>query len=233
MSIANNAVKGNGSTHKNASPNRFTVSVSSSELRALERHRSDPVRHPSEAEQLVLKAVTLIVGCWQLALTLMTAAAAFALWPLVAQLEGRATVGVQWFGPDFRLTALSGVLILGVIGGVTGSLVHTITIFSSRVGRNTLESSFLWWYLLRPFAAALLALLFVATVQSGLVAIGGKPETLVLAFVAGGLAGLFTDAVLQKLRGLLGATSTEKTASSQDVPLAAPPRQQGTTTTKA
>jgi hypothetical protein len=96
-----------------------------------------------------------------------------------------------------------------VLGGVAGSLVHTITIFSSRVGRDTLEASFLWWYLLRPFAAALLALLFVAAVQSGLVAVGGKPESLVLALVAGGLAGLFTDAVLQKLRGLLGATSTK------------------------
>jgi hypothetical protein len=214
----------NGHTNGNALSHSSMRSISSSVLQQIEVKRSDTVPRLAEADRRVLNRVTALVGCWQLVLTALTTAATFAVWPLVATLEGRATVAVHWFGPDFRLTALSGVLILGVIGGVGGSLVHTITIFSSRVGRDTLEASFLWWYLLRPFAAALLALLFVAAVQSGLVAVGGKPEGLVLAFVAGGLAGLFTDAVLQKLRGLLGATSTQKTASSQDVPLAAPPR---------
>lgn len=233
MAKPSSTATSNGRTNGSESPRESMMSISSSVLEKIEVKRSATAPELSEADKLVLKAVTLTVGCWQLALTLVTTVAAFALWPLVAQLEGRETVGVNWFGPDFRLTALSGVLILGMTGGVAGSLVHTITIFSSRVGRDTLESSFLWWYLLRPFAAALLALLFVATVQSGLVAIGGKPESLVLAFVAGGLAGLFTDAVLQKLRGLLGATSTEKTASSQDVPLAAPPREQGTPATTA
>jgi len=233
MAKPSSTATSNGRTNGSESPHGTTMSISSTVLEKIEVKRSATAPRLSDADRRVLDRVTVVVGCWQLALTAVTTVAAFSVWPLVAQLEGRATVGVHWFGPDFRVTALSGALILGVIGGVAGSLVHTITIFSSRVGRDTLEASFLWWYLLRPFAAALLALLFVAAVQSGLVAVGGKPESLVLAFVAGGLAGLFTDAVLQKLRGFLGATSTQMTASSQDVPLAAPPHEQGTTPTAA
>ena len=176
-------------------------------------------------ERRLLTRVTVVVGCWQLTLAVVTVVAVLACWPVVDALAAASTVSVSWFGPDFVLNTTSGALLIGLVGGVAGSLVHTITIFSSRVGRDTLEATFLWWYLLRPFAAALLALLFVTAVHSGLLSISGAadgPQTAV-AFVAGGLAGLFTDAVLQKLRGLLGATSTEDLASDQHVPHAIAP----------
>lgn len=182
-----------------------------------------PPRLSAEARRR-LNAMIVVVACWQIALATLTMVAVFASWPLVASTKG-STVSVVWFGPDFTLTATSGALLLGLIGGVGGSLVHTVTIFSSRVGRDTLETSYLWWYLMRPFAAGPLALLFVAAVHSGLLAASNATDdpSPMVAFVAGGLAGLFTDAVLQRLRGLLGATSTEKPASTQVLPLAARP----------
>jgi hypothetical protein len=62
---------------------------------------------------------------------------------------------------------------------------------------------------------------FVAALRSGLVALGTgttDSSTAVLSFLAGGLAGLFTDRVMQRLRGLLGATKTDQKASEQPAP---------------
>lgn len=170
-------------------------------------------------------AVVVVVGVWHLLLAILAVVVTFSWWPLVEQ-SASGNVTLRWHSLDFTLTVFSGALLLGVVGGVVGSLVHTIAIFSSRVGRNKFEASFLWWYLLRPFGAALLALLFVAAVQSGMLALSGDNggSQAAAAFIAGGLAGLFTDAVLQRLRGILGATSTEQMASEQAVPLAPPPQ---------
>lgn len=202
-----------------------TMNISSSRLEKIELNRSEPPPSLTPHAQRLLNTVIVVVGCWQLATAALATLAAFAVWPVVAGLPTVGSARIHWWGPDLSLDVTSGALLLGLVGGVAGSLVHTITIFSSRVGRDTLEASYLWWYLLRPFAAALLALLFVASVVSGLSALNGAPKSpdAGVAFVAGGLAGLFTDAVLQKLRNLLGATSTEQTASSQQLPLAAPP----------
>jgi hypothetical protein len=202
--------------------------INGTEVSARRLVSAPPVARPRRldaTERRLLNAVTVVVGCWQLTLAVVTVVAVLACWPVVDALAATSSVPVSWFGPDFVLNTTSGALLIGLVGGVAGSLVHTITIFSSRVGRDTLEATFLWWYLLRPFAAALLALLFVTAVHSGLLSISGAadgPQTAV-AFVAGGLAGLFTDAVLQKLRGLLGATSTEDLASDQHVPHAIAP----------
>jgi hypothetical protein len=166
------------------------------------------------------RIATIFVGIWHLALAIATTLLTLLWWPLAEQ---AATTTVQSNG--FSFTRSSGVLLLAIVGGLAGSLVHTITIFGSRVGRGSFEASYVWWNVLRPFGAVLLALIFVAAVHSSLFVLSGGDSTNsdAVAFVAGGLAGLFTDAVLQRLRGALGATSTEKAASEQKVPLAPPP----------
>ena len=166
-----------------------------------------PPRHASGTERTdqdrIRSRGRRLVGCWQLGLGILVLVGLIACWPLGADAT------VTW-----------GVLVVGALGGVAGSLVHTITVFSSRVGQSTFEATYTWWYILRPFAAALLAVLFVAAVYSGLVTNLESGPTAVVPVVAGGLAGLFTDTVLQTLRALLGATSTELEASKQQAPLA-------------
>jgi len=165
-----------------------------------------------------LAVVTVAVGCWQAALAVGAVLATLAWWPL-AEVTSSVQLGRMTLSPFL------GCLLLGVAGSVAGSLVHTITIFGSRTGRNTFEASYVWWYLLRPFSAALLGLVVVSAVHSGILVLGGGSgkSGAVMAYITGGLAGMFTDAVLQKLRGVLGATSTEKKASEQSVPLAPSP----------
>lgn len=164
--------------------------------------------------------VAAAVGMWLFALGSASLFAAVWAWALA----DRSLVddeAVRWIGPDFTATAATGILVLAVVGGVVGSFVHAASLFATRVGRQTFEVSYVWWYILRPLESALVALVFVAAVRSGLLALGAsqtESTSTTLAFLAGGLAGLFTDRVMQRLRGLLGATRTDKKASEQPPP---------------
>lgn len=130
-------------------------------------------------------------------------------------------VRVEWFGPDFVADAFTSALLLAVVGAVVGSVVQAGHLFSRRVGRNTFEASYLVWYLLRPLLSALLGMAFLAVVRGGLVTLspgGAATSAPVLAFSSGALAGLFLDAVLQKMRALLGALPVNIEATRQTPP---------------
>jgi hypothetical protein len=99
--------------------------------------------------------------------------------------------------------------------------VHAASLFAARAAARTFEASYFWWYLLRPFEAALVAMVLVAVARAGIPALGPTGTDgghAGLAFVAGGLAGLFTDQVMQQLRGLLGATKIDHKASTLTPP---------------
>ena len=174
-------------------------------------------------------AIVAGVGIWQVVLALLAVVAVFWTWTIAERISAAvSSVHVQWIGPDFTVSATTAALLLAGVAGITGSVVQTVGVFSSRVGRRTFEGSYAWWYVLRPFAACLLAILFMAAVRAGQLGVGTDTSdgaTPMLAFLAGGLAGLFTDRVLQQMRALLGATSPEWKASEQPVPSAAPPEQ--------
>ena len=164
--------------------------------------------------------VVSVVGCWLGALGVLSLLAAVWAWA-IADRAGLADDAVRWVGPDFTATAGTSALVLAAAGGVAGSFVHAGSLFAARVGRRTFEVSYFWWYLLRPIESALVAMVFVAAVRSGLVAVGmetADTATTVLAFLSGALAGLFTDRVMQRLRGILGATRTDEKASEQAAP---------------
>lgn len=180
--------------------------------------------YPATSRQWLIAGA---VGAWQAVWAVVTLIAVFWSWNIAERLTSSATtVHVRWIGPDFAVGATTAALLLAAVAGAAGSMVHTIGLYSSRVGRRTFEGSYVWWYVLRPFSSVLLAVLFMAAVRAGQVGLGTdetKGATPMLAFLAGGLAGLFTDRVLQQLRALLGATSVERKASEQRVPGAAAP----------
>jgi hypothetical protein len=164
--------------------------------------------------------VAAVVGCWLGALGVMCLLAVAWAWA-IADRATSATDSVHWIGPDFTATAATSALVLAAVGGVAGSFVHAGSLFAARVGRRTFEVSYFWWYLLRPIESALVAMVFLAAIRSGLTALGTNTTgdgASVLAFLAGALAGLFTDRVMQRLRGILGATKTDRKASEQPAP---------------
>ncbi|HEY3034380.1 MAG TPA: hypothetical protein VGJ54_06955 [Streptosporangiaceae bacterium] len=173
-----------------------------------------PGRHELQSHEWWVAAA---VGLWLGFLGVAALMAGVWAWG-IADRVGTTSVAVRWVGPDFSATAGTSALVLAAVGGVVGSFVHSASLFASRVGRRTFENSYFWWYLLRPLEAALVAMVFVAALRAGFVALGTSntgTTTTVLAFLAGGLAGLFTDRVMQRLRQILGATRTDEKASEQ------------------
>lgn len=72
----------------------------------------------------------------------------------------------------------------------------------------------MWWYLTRPFTAAGIGVLAYALLQVGFFGSNNNTNSELLAAAAiGGLAGLFTDQLLQKMRTALGLTAFLKSAS--------------------
>jgi hypothetical protein len=168
--------------------------------------------------------VAAVVGIWLAAVGVAAVLTAVWAWA-VADRARSANDAVHWIGPDFTATAATSALVLAAVGGVAGSFVHAGSLFTARVGRRTFEVSYFWWYVLRPLESAVLAMVFVAAIRSGLLALGadGKDsDTVVLVFLSGALAGLFTDRVMQRLRGLLGATKTDQKATEQPAPESTP-----------
>ena len=154
--------------------------------------------------------------CWLGGAGILMAVAVVWAWG-VADRAATAPEVVRWIGPDFTATAATGALVLAATAGAATSFIHSTTQFAARAGHRTFEPSYLAWYLLRPLNAALLAMVTVVLVRSGLVSIGTPQDgtgATVLAFAAGAGAGLYTDRVMQLLRARLGAGDPATPAST-------------------
>jgi len=163
----------------------------------------------------------VIIACWLLLLGLASLVGLLWMWPIAERLSAPTGTDepVRWFGPDFDATATTSLLILGVFAATAGSVVVEVIIFGLRAGNRTLEPGWEYWYLLRPIAAALLGLLFLLAVRTGLIASGpAQPNltpNLMVLVTAAGLAGLFTDRVMQQMATLVGASRPDKPASTE------------------
>lgn len=142
-------------------------------------------------------------------------------WSFASRLvSGKAgtTVSVHFLGVGFTPTAEFSLLLIVLLAAMLGSVAVLTLTFSSRAGHGTLESGYVWWYLTRPITAAALGLLFYVAIMAGFFSATttqGHPA-LVIAAAIGGLAGLFTDQVLKKMRSILALLPTNKTASDKD-----------------
>lgn len=115
------------------------------------------------------------------------------------------SVEVLWF--TLEPTPASAVLAVVAFTAMVGSLVVMALTFSMRAGHRTLDEGFFWWYLTRPLTAAGLALVLYLVVIGGFFDLTsvteGSTSALATAAALGGLAGLFTDQILDLLRGAL------------------------------
>jgi hypothetical protein len=89
-------------------------------------------------------------------------------------------------------------LLLVLLAGSLGSFLHIAPSFSDFMGNRTLKSTWAWWYALRPFIGAGLALVFYSATRAGLIT---SPATLnpfgVVAIAA--LVGMFSKDATAKL----------------------------------
>lgn len=92
-------------------------------------------------------------------------------------------------------------VILVLLSGLLGSLIHGATSFSSYVGDQKLDKNWLWWYALRPLVGMAVAFVFYIVFRGGLVN-NTRLESLNIygVMTLAALAGLFSDRATLKLK---------------------------------
>jgi hypothetical protein len=93
-------------------------------------------------------------------------------------------------------------MLLVILMGALGSLIHAGTSFGDFVGNRRFFSSWVAWYLLRPVVGVLLALLFYFAVRGGFFSASSQTSSVNPYGIAAlsGLAGLFSKQATDKLR---------------------------------
>jgi hypothetical protein len=125
-------------------------------------------------------------------------------------------------------------LCLVLLAGSLGSFLHMAQSYSDFIGNRTIKSSWAWWYSLRPFIGAGLALVFYCAVRGGFLAIASGSTTKasdlnpfgVVSIAA--MVGMFSEAATTKLGEVFDTLfKSDKAQQSKDklVPPAQPPGQ--------
>jgi hypothetical protein len=99
-------------------------------------------------------------------------------------------------------------MLINALVAVAGSVAIMAITFSNRSGKHTLEKGWEWWYLTRPISAAVIGMLSYMAILAGyLDAATTNRSELVIAAAVGGLAGLFTDKIIEQMRKVIGLTA--------------------------
>lgn len=112
-----------------------------------------------------------------------------------------ATFTILWGALSLSLADAQRLMLLSMVMGVIGSLIHVMTSFADFTGNRRLASNWLPWYLLRPLIGAGLALFFYVVFRAGLLSAGTNGGAVNPYGVAAlsGLAGLFSKQATDKL----------------------------------
>jgi hypothetical protein len=161
------------------------------------------------------KAARTAIGIWLLVQSALALGHLPWAWALAVRLgSSKSAVHARWLGLAFAPQQTTVLLIIVILTSVIGSAAALGLTFSHRLGYNKLEKGWGWWYVTRPFTAAGIGVLAYALVQAGFFGAGSTSNSdLLAAATIGGLAGLFTDQLLQKMRSALGLSAFVKSAS--------------------
>jgi hypothetical protein len=137
------------------------------------------------------------------------------LWPVVDRSTAMTPQGVAAMTPTMRqsvnllfglvslnVTPSTALILLVLVVGASGSLVHTATSFADFVGNRSLYSSWVVWYLLRVIIGMILALVLYFAVRGGFFSASSQSDDVNPYGIAAlaGLAGLFSKQATDKLR---------------------------------
>ena len=122
-------------------------------------------------------------------------------------LEGSNLSRISFFSVfDFWLRNNVRVLVIVMIVGAFGSLIHVFRSFYWYVGNRTLKNSWLLMYFLLPFSGAGLALLFYLIVRGGISSQAPANPTSIDGYAAmAALVGMFSQEALLKLKQIAAA----------------------------
>jgi hypothetical protein len=134
---------------------------------------------------VVIMATDILLSVWPLASTAPT--------PLER-------VPVLWGILTLDVSINDRLMLITILMGVIGSMIHVLTSFADFVGNRRLAKSWIPWYVVRPVIGSGLALFFYVVFRAGLLT--GNDTTNVNPFgiaALGGLAGMFSKQATDKL----------------------------------
>lgn len=96
-------------------------------------------------------------------------------------------------------------MLLAMLMGGLGGSVHTSASFIVFVGNRQLARSWVWWYVLWPFIAMILAIVVYFVIRAGFLTFGSMPTKLNPYGIAAisALAGMFAKQTTEKLREIM------------------------------
>lgn len=125
------------------------------------------------------------------------------LMPVVEQGSSTSSHPVVFAGGLYtaHLTKSTGLLVLALLMGAIGGYIHAATSFVSYIGNREFKASWGWWYGLRAFIGAALALVLYLAFRAGFLTAGSSTAVVDPYGVAAisALAGLFSKQATDKL----------------------------------
>jgi hypothetical protein len=148
------------------------------------------------------KLPTNILGFVIVILFLLTGYYMYALWPIqIKDASGNLAWDKSMTLIDGTIEAEQRMIVLVLLAGLCGSLIHAATSFSNFVGEGKLDKSWIWWYILRPIIGMGVALVFYIIFRAGLMSNTGLETLNVYGIMTlAALAGLFSDRATLKLK---------------------------------
>ena len=108
------------------------------------------------------------------------------------------------FATDWRL------LVFVMLMGALGSMLYFSSSFVAYVGNRTFRSSWLWFYIARPFVGGALAIIFFFIAGSGFLNSSASATNLMTIGVIAALVGLFSDRAVRKLSDIFDVVVATK-----------------------
>jgi hypothetical protein len=104
------------------------------------------------------------------------------------------------FNQPYTLAPEKRMILLVLLAGALGSLIHATTSFSNYVGDGKLDQKWMWWYVMRPFIGMAVAMIFYLVFRGGLITASNVEVLNIFGVLSlSALAGLFTDRATLKL----------------------------------
>ena len=143
-------------------------------------------------------------GSYLVLLNLVLVYVLLKIWPGKLPIQTESEVTFLWGLPPTTLWIETRYLLIVATAGALGSYIHLATSFADYLGNRQFYRSWGWWYVLRPFIGAALALMVYFALRGGLIAGTSGAENLSPYGVAAvtGLAGMFSKQAADKLREL-------------------------------
>jgi IPT/TIG domain len=192
-----------------------------------------PVNDPASASNIHVFGICFLIFTILIFYVLVTT------WPVLLPVQSGSPNSFKpfrFFGfgpydwaPDLRM------LLIVIVAGAIGSLIHTLTSFGDYVGNRRLSTSWMWWFVLRTPIGIALAIVSYLILRGGLIVptlqtskdgnLEGATVLLnpygIAAFAA--LAGMFSRQATDKLREVFETVFTAQKAVPRSEPLKGKP----------